>query len=239
MQTNSNLQILNCCARAIRSSYWIELATLEKALLAFDPIKRMVPTTRTRITASITAYSAISCPASSDQILRISSDMLSSKTDVYSLREERTLLGESHNARWRRCLSNGVFDDFHTKNDDELKFSNRGGRPVKCSSCRRRRLLHHLLSGVLRISQHGIRKHAQINRRRSADGESPPQPDRHRHYCNLLPRLAHVHDDNDAQVIVGPDRAIDNTNDRKPDKVRLHSGAEHVKLGEESARDRD
>src|SRR5271170_797052 len=41
--------------------YWaIELATLENTLLAFAPIKRMVPTTITRITASITAYSAMS-----------------------------------------------------------------------------------------------------------------------------------------------------------------------------------
>jgi hypothetical protein len=47
-------------------AYWRELATLENALLAFDPIKRTVPTTKTRMTANITAYSAMSCPASSD-----------------------------------------------------------------------------------------------------------------------------------------------------------------------------
>ena len=41
--------------------YWaIELAVLEKAVLELTPIIRMVPTTRTRITASTTAYSAIS-----------------------------------------------------------------------------------------------------------------------------------------------------------------------------------
>jgi hypothetical protein len=39
---------------------WIELAVAEKALLALAPIKRMVPTTKTRITANITAYSAMS-----------------------------------------------------------------------------------------------------------------------------------------------------------------------------------
>src|SRR5271156_3375752 len=66
--------------------YWIELAVLENTLLGFDPIRRIVPTTRTRITASITAYSAISCPASSRQILRINSDMiyLSSQFSVKS-----------------------------------------------------------------------------------------------------------------------------------------------------------
>jgi len=47
-------------------AYWSELATLENAVLAFDPIKRTVPTTKTRMTANITAYSAMSCPASSD-----------------------------------------------------------------------------------------------------------------------------------------------------------------------------
>src|SRR5579863_3973691 len=44
----------------------IELATDEKTLLAFAPIRRMVPTTITNTTASITAYSATSCPLSSD-----------------------------------------------------------------------------------------------------------------------------------------------------------------------------
>jgi hypothetical protein len=40
--------------------YWMALPTLENTLLAFEPISRTVPTTITRITASITAYSAIS-----------------------------------------------------------------------------------------------------------------------------------------------------------------------------------
>src|SRR3989442_26068 len=41
----------------------IELATDENTVLALDPISRIVPTTMTRITASITAYSAMSCPS--------------------------------------------------------------------------------------------------------------------------------------------------------------------------------
>jgi hypothetical protein len=43
----------------------MELPTWENTLLAFDPISRTVPTTITSITASITAYSAISWPLSS------------------------------------------------------------------------------------------------------------------------------------------------------------------------------
>jgi hypothetical protein len=50
-------------------SYLIELATEENTLLALEPISRMVPTTITKITASITAYSAMSCPCSSRQRL--------------------------------------------------------------------------------------------------------------------------------------------------------------------------
>src|SRR5438445_7498769 len=49
---------------------WIELAAEEKTLLALEPINLIVPTTRTRITASITAYSAMSCPSSSRHALR-------------------------------------------------------------------------------------------------------------------------------------------------------------------------
>ena len=51
-------------------SYCSELATLENALLAFEPTSRIVPTTSTRMTANITAYSAMSWPSSSIQILR-------------------------------------------------------------------------------------------------------------------------------------------------------------------------
>ncbi len=47
--------------------YWIELAADEKTLLALVPISRMVPTTITKMTASITAYSAMSWPRSSDR----------------------------------------------------------------------------------------------------------------------------------------------------------------------------
>jgi hypothetical protein len=61
------------------SSYPLSaLAVCEKTLFACEPIKRMVPTTITRITASITAYSAISWPSSFDQTFWRSSFMLSS-----------------------------------------------------------------------------------------------------------------------------------------------------------------
>jgi hypothetical protein len=49
-------------------TYWIELLTEEKTLLAPDPINRIVPTTTARITASITAYSATSWPSSSHNL---------------------------------------------------------------------------------------------------------------------------------------------------------------------------
>src|SRR5271166_6225431 len=43
------------------------LPTCENTLFAFEPMSRIVPTTITRITANITAYSAMSCPLSSFQ----------------------------------------------------------------------------------------------------------------------------------------------------------------------------
>jgi hypothetical protein len=48
---------------AFMLGYFTELATDENTLLAFDPIKRIVPTTITRMTANITAYSAMSWPS--------------------------------------------------------------------------------------------------------------------------------------------------------------------------------
>jgi hypothetical protein len=49
---------------AAQIPYWMVLATDENTLLALDPISLIVPTTTARITASMTAYSAMSCPSS-------------------------------------------------------------------------------------------------------------------------------------------------------------------------------
>src|ERR1700722_17805324 len=65
--------------------YWIELATDENTVLALDPINRTVPTTMTRITASITAYSAISCPLSPLHRLRTSSIKSPSGCDFFEV----------------------------------------------------------------------------------------------------------------------------------------------------------
>jgi hypothetical protein len=48
------------------------LPTEEKTLLAFDPIKRIVPTTTARTTANMTAYSATSCPSSASNLHKAS-----------------------------------------------------------------------------------------------------------------------------------------------------------------------
>ena len=54
--------MMSCCPEELQEicsvlqSYWIVLATEENALLALLPTKRTVPTTSTKITASITAY---------------------------------------------------------------------------------------------------------------------------------------------------------------------------------------
>jgi hypothetical protein len=49
----------------------IELPTAAKVLVAFDPMSRTVAATSTRMTAIITAYSAISCPSCCDHNLCI------------------------------------------------------------------------------------------------------------------------------------------------------------------------
>jgi hypothetical protein len=53
------------------SSYFISFATVENTLFAFPPIKRIVPMTMMRITASITAYSAMSWPSSLDHRCKV------------------------------------------------------------------------------------------------------------------------------------------------------------------------
>src|SRR6266480_4722474 len=69
-------KMMSCCPEelhetcSVLQSYWIVLATEENALLALLPTKRTVPTTSTKITASITAYSAMSWPCSSFQRFR-------------------------------------------------------------------------------------------------------------------------------------------------------------------------
>src|SRR5712672_1060421 len=96
--------VLRLLGRSDQSRYWIELAVLENTLLALDPISRIVPTTRTRITASITAYSAISCPSSSDQILRINSAILSLQSMHLSPVVRENCNRSSHNAAaWSTC----------------------------------------------------------------------------------------------------------------------------------------
>jgi hypothetical protein len=49
--------------------YLIELATDENTLFALEPTNRIVPTTMTRITANVTAYSAMFCPSSASHAL--------------------------------------------------------------------------------------------------------------------------------------------------------------------------
>jgi len=80
-------------------AYLIELAAAEKTLLAFEPMSRIVPTTITRITASMTAYSAMSCPSSSNQSLRsratifhLPTYLLSAESDEEDLRVGGSLL---------------------------------------------------------------------------------------------------------------------------------------------------
>src|ERR1700741_3040167 len=64
--------------RQMEIRHGIELAACEKTVLALEQTSRIVPTTRTRITASMTAYSAMSWPLSSTQNLTRSVDTVTS-----------------------------------------------------------------------------------------------------------------------------------------------------------------
>ena len=49
--------------------------------------------------------------------------------------------------------------------------------------------------------------------------------------------FAHVHDDDEAEVVVGADDAVDGHHHGEPDQVRVDGGLEDVKLAEEAGRD--
>jgi len=90
--------------------YWIELAVLEKTLLAFVPMSLMVPTTSTRITASITAYSAMSWPASSDhklqrRLVKVRLPSHSETTRVYTFPSGSERLPRSNATGWSTLVS--------------------------------------------------------------------------------------------------------------------------------------
>src|ERR1700722_984845 len=89
----------------------MELAAFENTLFALLPINRIVPTTRTRITASMTAYSAMSWPSSCRQNSRKSSRrrLLISCTSiswaiVLELNDAHPISSSHSNSRSRKSL---------------------------------------------------------------------------------------------------------------------------------------
>src|ERR1700722_11658975 len=89
---NENVQARSYCPT--------ELATDENTLLAFPPIKRIVPTTITNTTASMTAYSATSCPRSSDHNCWKNLATESSLNPGYLLLCGREQLPGGHQHKW-------------------------------------------------------------------------------------------------------------------------------------------
>lgn len=88
----------------------MELATFENTLFALEPIKRMVPTTITRMTANMTAYSAISCPSSPPHSWRASSvaflsSSLLDRVQWFFLASELKMSTLGAGAPWRHILS--------------------------------------------------------------------------------------------------------------------------------------
>src|SRR5438270_6125025 len=52
---------------------------------------------------------------------------------------------------------------------------------------------------------------------------------------DILTRFTHVHDYDDAEVIVGSDGAVENTDQGEPDQVGSQGGTEYVEFGEKTA----
>jgi hypothetical protein len=125
----------------------IELAVAENTLFALPPINRSVPTTITKMTASITAYSAISCPSSCDHSLprqsvtfapprRLNSissraSPLTYATFLRKGREPKSFRRETQLTRWEdltglkrnRCTEFVTPERSRTKNDSVLVMS--------------------------------------------------------------------------------------------------------------------
>src|SRR5580704_16682263 len=97
------------------------------------------------------------------------------------------------------------------------------------------RLHQQVARRLLRILENAIWQDAEIQRGRDADGERESQSEWNGAGRDLVARLAHVHHHDDAQVVVGADRAVDLSDEGQPNQIRLYRGTEDIELGEKSA----
>src|ERR1700683_4346358 len=96
-----------------------------------------------------------------------------------------------------------------------------------------------LLSGVLSILQHAAGKKSKIKGRNQTNYQRHAKSERNWSHRNFLPRFAHVHHHDDAQVVVSAYAAVEHADDCEPDQIRFHGRAEHIELGKEAAGHRD
>src|ERR1700722_3555778 len=100
-------------------------------------------------------------------------------------------------------------------------------------------LAKQVLCRFLRVMQYAIRKNSKIESSCNAERQSQSQSEWNRSDWHRFSRLSHVHHYDDAEVIVRPNCAVDDADDREPYQVRLQGGTEDIELGEESARHRN
>ena len=126
-----------------------------------------------------------------------------------------------------KSLSIEAFSDaafFRLRDKSTLKV--RDSRPENLGGRARLRwdgrvLLDQLLAPTLARSQARDREARPGRSSPQAHAEGDAQWIGIRQYRDLFARLAHVHDDDDAQVVIRADRAVDHADDRQPDQVRL------------------
>jgi len=115
----------------------------------------------------------------------------------------------------------------------------RSGRGLRHLGGSGRRLREQILGRVLSELQNPVRQNAEVQCCKNTHRQGGREAERNGSDRDLLARFAHVHHNDDPEIVVSADRAVDDTNQREPDEVRTESGAEYVELGEEAAGDRN
>src|ERR1700677_691865 len=91
-------------------------------------------------------------------------------------------------------------------------------------------------SGVI---EYASRKYSQEKSGQEAKPDCKRWSHTHWSNWNFVARLAHIHHDNDAQVVIGAQRAVQNHDYCQDNQIRIERGGQYVKLCKEAAGDRN
>src|SRR6202047_843428 len=227
----------------------MELATLENTLLAFPPMRRTVPITNTRMTASMTAYSAMSCPCSSLLRLRRYSTIdppggsgvannadsdgdCQTQPELISFTRAGTRRSGENLSRTRSLLPRHKCHRASNGNESLVYCRRRSSRYDRTLQWRRRpagftarydrsrSIAQELVRALGGVVEHRSRHHSEPKRGQHAHCNGEPCRDRHRSNGNLAPAgLTHVHHDDNAEVIISAQGTIQHQDDRQANQI--------------------